>query len=315
MRVFVAGATGAMGAHLLPQLVERGHQVIATGRSTEKLERVRTRGIEAIALDLLDPEAVRAAVRRTRPDAIVHQATALAGAIDFRHFHQAFAATNHLRTRGTDALVAAAREVGVARIVAQSYAGWPYAREGGPIKTEEDPLDPHPVPAMAETLSAIRHVERVVLDAGGTALRYGGLYGARNDAQLDPVRKRRFPVIGEGSGVWSFVHLHDAAAAAVLAVEGGRTGLYNVTDDDPAPVREWLPALARILGARPPLHVPRWLGRALGGEAVLVLMTESRGASNAKIKRELGFAPRYPSWRQGFVAAYAAPAEAARRVA
>jgi nucleoside-diphosphate-sugar epimerase len=315
MRVFVAGATGAVGAHLVPLLVERGHDVIATGRSTERLTRLRARTVETLALDLLDAEAVRRAVAASRPDAIVHQASALAGVSDFRHFDRSFAATNRLRTRGTDALLAAAREVGVTRIVAQSYAGWPSAREGGPIKTEEDPLDPHPASAMRESLGAIRYLERAVLDAGGTALRYGALYGSADDAQLEVVRKRRFPVIGDGSGVWSFVHLHDAAAAAVLAVETGRAGLYNVTDDDPAPAREWLPALARIIGARPPLHLPRWLGRALGGDAAVLLMTECRGASNAKIKRELGFAPRYPSWRQGFVAAYATPTPAARQVA
>jgi nucleoside-diphosphate-sugar epimerase len=315
MRVFVAGATGAVGAHLVPLLVERGHDVIATGRSTERLTPLRARTVETLALDLLDAEAVRRAVAASRPDAIVHQATALTGVSDFRHFDRSFAATNRLRTRGTDALLAAAREVGVSRIVAQSYAGWPSAREGGPIKTEEDPLDPHPASAMRESLGAIRYLERAVLDAGGTALRYGALYGSPDDAQLEVVRKRRFPIIGDGSGVWSFVHLHDAAAAAVLALDSGRTGLYNVTDDDPAPVREWLPALARTIGARPPLHVPRWLGRALGGEAAVLMMTECRGASNAKIKRELGFAPRYPSWRQGFVAAYATPTPAARQVA
>ncbi|HET6148687.1 MAG TPA: NAD(P)-dependent oxidoreductase [Polyangia bacterium] len=315
MRVFVAGATGAVGTHLLPLLVERGHDVVAAGRSTEKLTRLRGRGIETIALDLLDAEAVRRAIIASRPAAVVHQATALAGISDFRHFDRSFAATNSLRTRGTDALLAGAREAGVSRVVAQSYAGWPYARQGGPVKTEDDPLDPHPAASMRETLSAIRYLERSVVDAGGIALRYGSLYGGRIDAQIDLVRKRRFPIIGKGTGVWSFIHLHDAATATVLAIEAAHPGVYNVTDDEPAPVRDWLPTLAQAVGAKPPLQVPRWLGRALGGEAVCVLMTESRGAANGKIKRELGWTPRFPSWRQGFVESYGSPPREVRQVA
>jgi nucleoside-diphosphate-sugar epimerase len=309
MRVFVTGATGAIGARLVPQLVERDHEVIGTSRSAEKAGRLRTLGTEAVVLDLLDRDAVREAVLAARPDAIVHQATALAGMSDLKHFDRSFAETNRLRTEGTDALLAAAGEAGVRRFVAQSFGGWPYARDGGPVKTEEDPLDPKPVPTMSKTLAAMRHLEEAVVGAGGLALRYGGFYGSPDDAQLELVRKRRFPIVGDGGGIWSFVHLEDAAAATVLALERGEPGIYNVVDDEPAPVREWLPALAAAIGAKPPRRVPRWLARLLAGEAGIALMTEIRGASNAKAKRELGWTLRYPSWRQGFRAAYG-PAEA-----
>src|SRR6266545_3131 len=274
MRVFVAGATGAIGTRLVPQLVERGHEVIGTSRSTDKAERLRAQGAEPVVVDLLDAGAVQEAVAAARPDAIVHQGTALAGMSDIKHFDRSFAMTNRLRTEGTDALLAAARETGVGRIVAQSFAGWPYAREGGPVKTEEDPLDPTPVPAMRETLTAMRQLEQTVVDAGGLALRYGGLYGSPQDVQLELVLKR------------------------------GEPGIYNIVDDEPAPVREWLPALAAAIGAKPPRRVPGWLGRLLAGEVGVVLMTEIRGASNAKAKRELGWRLRYPSWRRGFVDAY-----------
>jgi nucleoside-diphosphate-sugar epimerase len=293
-----------MGARLVPQLVERGHEVFGTSRSPDNAGRLRAQGASAVVLDLLDAGAVREAVAAARPDAIVHQATALAGVSDFKNFDGSFAQTNRLRTEGTDALLAAARETGVRRFVAQSFAGWPYAREGGPVKTEDDPLDPTPVPTMRETLAAIRHLEEAVIDAGGVALRYGGLYGSPEDAQLELVRKRRFPIVGDGGGIWSFVHLDDAAAATVLALESGARGIYNVVDDEPTPVREWLPALAAAIGAKPPRRVPRWLARLLAGEAGVVLMTEIRGASNAKAKRELGWTLRYPSWRPGFVDAY-----------
>jgi 2-alkyl-3-oxoalkanoate reductase len=304
MRVFVAGATGAIGERLVPQLVERGHKVIGTSRSQEKADRLCSQGAEPVVLDLIDPRAVREAVAAARPQAIVHQATALAGMTDFKHFDRSFARTNRLRTEGTDALIAAAREAGVRRFVAQSYAGWPYARNGGPVKTEQDPLDPTPVPTMRETLAAIRHLEQAVVDAGGVALRYGGFYGSPEDAQLELVRKRRFPIVGDGGGVWSFVHLGDAAAATVLALENGAAGIYNIVDDEPAAVREWLPALAAAIGAKPPRRIPRWLARLVAGEAGIALMTEARGASNAKAKSELGWALGYPSWRQGFPAAY-----------
>jgi len=304
MRVFVAGATGAIGARLVPQLVERGHEVIGTSRSAGKAERLRALGADPMVLDLLDPQAVREAVLAARPDAIVHQATALAGLSDFKHFDRSFAQTNLLRTAGTDALLAAGRDAAVGRFVAQSFAGWPYAREGGSVKTEEDRLDPTPVPAMHETLAAIRHLEQAVVAAGGLVLRYGGLYGSPEDAQLELVRTRRFPLMGDGGGVWSFVHLDDAAAATVLALERGAPGIYNVVDDEPAPVREWLPALAAAIGAKPPRRIPRWLARFAAGEAGVALMTEIRGASNRKAKRELGWTLRHPSWRQGFSDAY-----------
>ena len=304
MRVFVAGATGAIGARLVPRLVQQGHEVIGTSRSRDNADRLLTLGAQAAVLDLLDRAAVREAVVAARPDAIVHQATALAGASDVKHFDQTFAATNRLRTDGTDALLAAAREAGTRRFVAQSYAGWPYAPDGGPVKTEDDPLDPTPVPEMSETLAAIAHLERSVVAAGGLALRYGGFYGSPDDAQLEPVRKRQFPIVGDGDGVWSFVHLDDAAAATALALERGEPGVYNVVDDEPAPVGEWLPALAAAIGAKPPRKVPRWLARLVAGEPAVMLMTESRGASSAKAKSRLGWTLRYPSWREGFPAAY-----------
>ena len=312
MRVFVAGASGAIGTRLVPQLIDRGHEVIGTSRSPGNAERVRALGAEPIALDLLDARAVRTAVLAAEPDAIVHQATALADLRDFRHFDRSFAQTNRLRTEGTDALLAAAREAGVRRFVAQSFASTRYAREGGPVKTEDDPLDPTPVPAMRETDAAMRYLDQAVTDAGGIALRYGGFYGAANDGLLEPVRKRQFPIVGDGGGVSSFIHLDDAAAATVLALEHDGAGIYNIVDDEPAPVREWLPVLADVLGAKPPRRVPRWLARLFAGEAAVMMGTEARGASNAKAKRELGWTPRYPSWREGFVAAYApsAPAEA-----
>jgi nucleoside-diphosphate-sugar epimerase len=310
MRVFVVGATGAVGARLVPQLLERGHDVIGSSRSTARAESMRNLGAEPVVLDLLDRAAVRAAIGEIRPEAIVHEATALTGASDIRHFDRSFAQTNRLRTEGADALLEAARETGVRRFVAQSFAGWPYAREGGPVKTEDDPLDPNPVPGMRKTLAAIRHLEHVVPAAGGLVLRYGGLYGSPDDAQLELARKRRFPIVGDGSGVWSFTHLDDAAAATVLALERGEPGIYNVVDDDPAPVREWLPALASAIGAKPPRRVPRWLARLLAGEVGVAIMTEVRGASNEKAKRALGWAPRYPTWREGFRVAYAEVAEA-----
>jgi nucleoside-diphosphate-sugar epimerase len=306
MRVLVVGATGAVGSRLVPMLAQQGHHVVGTSRTPQKAARLRSLGAEPATLDALDPQAVRETVLATRPDAIVHQATALAGMSDVKHFDQGFAETNRLRTEGTDALLAAARDAEVGRFVAQSFAGWPYAREGGPVKTEEDPLDPDPVPAMSETLAAIRHLEERVVNAGGLALRYGALYGSPEDSLVELVRKRRFPLVGDGGGISSFVHLDDAASANVLALERGEPGVYNIVDDDPAPVSEWLPELAEAAGAKPPRHVPRWLAQVLAGEPGVVLMTETRGASNAKAKRELGWTLRFPSWREGFRAAYAA---------
>jgi 2-alkyl-3-oxoalkanoate reductase len=304
MRVFVAGATGAIGTRLVPQLIEHGHEVIGTYRSPGNAERVRALGAQPVALDLLDPRAVRQAVLEASPEAIVHQATALAGVRFGRSLDRSFGPTNRLRTEGTDALLAAAREAGVRRFVAQSFASYRYAREGGPVKTEDDPLDPDP-PAMArETNVAMRHLDEAVTDAGGIALRYGGFYGAANDGLVRPVRKRQFPVIGEGGGISSFVHLDDAAAATVLALDHDGAGLYNIVDDEPAPMSEWLPALAAALGAKPPRHVPLRLARLIAGKGMVMMASGSRGASNAKAKRELGWTLRYPSWRQGFAAAY-----------
>ena len=305
MRVFVAGASGAIGRRLVPQLIDRGHEVIGTSRSPGGAERVRALGAQSMVLDLLDTPAVRQAVLDAEPDAIVHQATALAGLRDFKHFDRGFALTNRLRTSGTDALLAAAAEAGVQRFVAQSFASVRYARVGGPVKTEDDPLDPTPVPAMRQTDAAMRYLDEAVIGAGGIALRYGGFYGAPNDGMIEPVRKRQFPIVGDGGGISSFIHLDDAAAATVLALDHDGAGIYNIVDDEPAPVREWLPVLANVLGAKPPRRFPRWLARLFAGEALVMMATESRGASNAKAKRELGWALRYPSWRQGFVAAYA----------
>ena len=243
-----------------------------------------------------------------RPDAIVHQATALANAGFSRHLDKTFAETNRLRTDGTDALLAAARAAEVPRFVAQSFASMRYAREGGPVKSEDDPLDPAPVAGTEETNAAMRYLDEAVTEAGGVALRYGGFYGASNDGMIEPIRKRQFPIVGDGGGVTSFIHLDDAAAATVLALEQGVAGVYNIVDDEPAPVREWLPVLADALGAKPPRHFPRWLAKLFAGEAMVMLGTEARGASNEKAKRELGWQLRYPSWRQGFAAAYAAAA-------
>jgi 2-alkyl-3-oxoalkanoate reductase len=310
MRVFVAGASGAIGARLVPQLIERGHEVIGTSRSPGNSERVQTLGAEPITLDLLDPRAVREAVLETKPDAIVHQATALADVQFSKNLDRTFAQTNRLRREGTDALLAAARAAGVDRFVAQSFANFRYAREGGPVKTEDDPLDAVPVPTMRETSEAMTYLDRAVTDAGGIALRYGSFYGAPNDGLLEPVRKRQFPIVGNGGGVSSFIHLDDAAAATVLALAHDGPAIYNIVDDEPASVREWLPVLAGALGAKPPRHFPVWLARLFAGQAGVMLGTEARGASNAKAKRELGWTPRYPSWRQGFAQAYSKPAAA-----
>jgi 2-alkyl-3-oxoalkanoate reductase len=307
MRVFLVGASGAIGTRLVPQLIDRGHEVIGTFRSAGNAERVRALGAKPVALDLLDASAVREAVLDAAPDAIVHQATALAGVRFGRSLDRTFGPTNRLRTEGTDALLTAAREAGVHRFVAQSFASYRYAREGGPVKTENDPLDPSP-PAMArETNAAMRHLDQVVTDAGGIALRYGGFYGAADDGLVKPVRKRYLPIIGEGGGISSFIHLDDAAAATVLALEHDLTGLYNIVDDEPAPMREWLPVLATVLGAKPPRRVPEWLAGVIAGKGTVMMSVGSRGAGNAKAKRELGWTLRYPSWRDGFAAAYGQP--------
>ena len=306
MRVLVVGASGAIGTRLVPQLIERGHEVIGTHRSPGNAAAVHALGADPVELDLLDAPAVRRAVLEHESEAIVHQATALADVRDFKHFDRSFAPTNRLRTEGTDALLGAARAAGVRRFVAQSYASARYERAGGPVKTESDPLDPAPLPAMRASYAAMRHVDEAVTAAGGIALRYGGFYGAANDGLLEAVRKRRFPIVGDGGGITSFIHLDDAAAATVLALEQGEAGeIYNVVDDEPAPAREWLPVLARVLGAKPPRRVPAWLARLVAGEAAVMMATESRGADNGKARRELGWTLRHPTWREGFAAAYA----------
>lgn len=310
MKVFVTGASGALGQRLLPRLVEEGHEVVGMVRSEAKAGLVAELGARPALADALDPDAVAAAVAAAEPEAIVHQATALAGKLDLRHFDRSFALTNRLRTEGTDHLLAAARAVGARRFIAQSFAGWPYAREGGPVKDESAPLDPDPPAPFRTTLAAIRHLEQAVTGAEwieGLALRYGGFYGPGTSLALDPdgehveaVRKRQFPVVGNGAGVWSFLHIDDAAAATALALSHGAPGAYNVVDDEPAPVKEWLPALAEALDAPPPRHLPRWLGRLAAGEAAAVMMTEVRGARNDRAKWELGWEPRFASWREGF---------------
>ena len=310
MRVFVAGATGAIGKQLVPNLIAAGHEVHGMTRSESKQAMLQELGAVPVVADALDPDQVAEAVGRARPDVIVHQLTAIGELLDMRHFDRAFALTNRLRTEGTDHLLSAGQAVGVRRFVAQSYFG-AYARTGGPVKSEEDPFDPSPAREMRETLAAIRHLETAVLDADwteGIVLRYGGFYGpgtslARGAQQVELVRRRKFPVVGDGGGVWSFIHVGDAAEATAAAVERGSRGVYNIVDDDPAPVAEWLPALAQELGAKKPMRVPRFIGRLFAGEAGVVMMTELRGASNAKAKRELGWSPAHPSWRQGFAAA------------
>jgi nucleoside-diphosphate-sugar epimerase len=319
MRIFLAGATGVVGARLLPLLIEHGHEVTATTRTPAKLAALHEAGAEGVVVDVLNGDAVMAAVREARPDVIVHQATALNGMTgNPRKFGEEFAVTNRLRTEGTRHLLAAARAVGARRLVAQSFAGWPSARQGGPVKTEDDPLDPDPPAAMRATLDAIRELETTVAGADGiegVVLRYGGFYGPGTSISADGthselIRKRRFPIVGDGAGVWSLIHIDDVAGATLAAIERAPAGIYNVVDDEPAPVSEWLPELAQALGAPPPRRIPKWLGRVVGGEQAVSIMTTIRGASNAKFKRELGWEPAYPSWRQGFRALGAAPSAA-----
>jgi nucleoside-diphosphate-sugar epimerase len=303
MRVFVTGATGALGRHLVPGLVAAGHKVTATTRTPGKTVQLRAAGAEPVVVDGLDREAVIAAVRDAAPEVIVHQMTALADMRSLRRLDREFAATNELRTRGTDNLLAAAAEAGTRRVIAQSYTGWPNERSGSAVKTEDDPLDPSPVPSSARTLAAIEHVEKTVplVAPEGVVLRYGSFYGpGASGILLDTVRKRLMPVIGGGTGIWSFTEITDAAAATVAAINRGAPGVYNVVDSDPAPVAEWLPYLARVAGAKPPFGVPAWLGRLLAGEFVVAYMTSARGSSNEKARKELGWEPQYASWREGF---------------
>jgi 2-alkyl-3-oxoalkanoate reductase len=303
MRVFVAGAAGAIGQRLVPQLVTRGHEVVATTRSPEKIERLRALGAEPATMDGLNASEVGEAVARARPDVVVHQMTALAQMSDLRHFDRGFALTNELRTKGTDYLLTAAQAAGARRFIAQSYTGWPNIRQGGAVKTEDDPLDPHPPAQQSQSLAAIRYVEQAVLEAPltGIVLRYGSFYGPGASEQMfELVRKRKLPIIGSGGGIWSWIHVDDAAAATVAAVESGADGVYNIVDDEPAPLADWLPYLAEVIGAKPPRRLPVWLARLAAGEVVVSIMTSIRGSSNAKAKRELGWQPTWSTWRDGF---------------
>ncbi|MGH3240921.1 MAG: NAD-dependent epimerase/dehydratase family protein [Spirillospora sp.] len=305
MRVFVAGGTGVLGRRLVPQLVARGHQVTATTTSEAKLAALADLGADGVVMDGLDAASVGEAVAKARPEAIVHQMTAIsmthAGKPDIKHPDRWFAKTNRLRAEGTDHLMAAAEAIGVSHVVAQGYASWNGIREGGWVKTEEDPLDLLEGTAANVGLKALRHVEDVVLKAGGAVLRYGAFYGpGAIDDQVTLLRKRQYPLVGRGTGYSSWIHLDDAASATVLAVEQRVRGVFNIVDDEPAPEAEWLPHLAACAGAKRPLRIPVWLARILAGEQAVVMMTEGRGFSNAKAKRELGWELRHPSWREGF---------------
>jgi len=308
MRIFVAGATGVIGKRLVPLLRANGHEVVGTTRSPGKVDDLRALGAEPRVLDVLDAVAVGKALSEARPDVVVHQATALSDLGSLRNLDEAFADTNRLRTEGTDNLLAAAQAAGAEKFVAQSFAGWPYAKEGSLVKDEEAPLDPSPPANAEQSMAAIRHLEKAVAGAealAGIVLRYGGFYGPgtslfEGGEHVAAIRKRAFPLVGSSAGMWSFVHIDDAAAATLAAIERGGRGIYNVVDDEPAPASEWLPYLAERLGAKQPRHVPEWLGRLVAGEQVVSMMTEARGASNAKAKRELGWTLVHPTWREGF---------------
>jgi nucleoside-diphosphate-sugar epimerase len=308
MKILNAGATGVIGRQLVPKLIANGHEVAGTTRTPTKEAELRQAGATPFVVDILDPESVASAVARYEPDVIIHEATALSS-VNMRNFERAFAVTNRLRTEGVDNLLAAGRAIGVKRFVAQSFAGWPFARSGPLVKTETDPLDPEPIAPMRTTLAAIRHLEAAVIGADwtqGIVLRYGGLYGPGTSLSLEGgemtemIRRRFFPIIGNGEGMSSFLHVADAADATVAAVERGSRGIYQIVDDEPAPAREWLPAIAAAIGAPPPRRIPRWLGRLLAGEAVVTISTETRGATNELAKRVLGWKPRHPSWREAW---------------
>lgn len=308
MRIFVAGATGAVGRELIPALVSAGHSVVGSTRTAAKFNLIERMGAEPVVADGLDAISMRTAIMSAKPDVIVDQMTDLAAVTDLRHFDRAFARTNELRTRGTDILLPAAREVGAKRLIAQSFCGWTFSRDGGALKNETDELDPDPPAELRRTLEAIRYLERTVTASSepeGIVLRYGSFYGPDtgmlSSAMIDQLRRRRVPLIGDGGGWWSFIHTEDAASATVAAIDKGRPGsIYNVVDDQPAQVRDWLPALAELLDAKPPIHLPAWLGRLLAGEHMVLMMTQVRGGSNAKAKRELAWQPAYPIWRDGF---------------
>ena len=297
-----------MGKRLVQQVIAGGYEIVAMTRSAEKARGLREVGAEAVIADALDRPTVMQAVMRAEPEVVIHQLTSLAGAKSFKNFDKEFALTNRLRTEGTDYLLAAARAAGVRRFIAQSYGNWNYARTGSALKTEDDPFDSTPPPNQTQSLKAIRYLEQAVLGAEGVdgiALRYGNFYGPGTGLALDgdivgQVRKRRLPLVGDGGGVWSFIHIDDAATAAINASERGAPGVYNIVDDQPVTVATWLPALAKAIGAKPPRHVPVWVGRLAAGEVGVSMMTQIRGTSNAKAKRELAFAPRYPTYREGF---------------
>jgi nucleoside-diphosphate-sugar epimerase len=308
MKIFVAGATGAVGRPLVSALILAGHSVVGLTRNPANAEAIKQMGAEPVVADGLDARVIRAAVALAEPEIIIHEMTDLKAATDLRHFDRSFANSNQLRTRGTDLLVAAAREAGVKRFIAQSYCGWPYARVGGSVKTETDELDPEPPQELRRTLEAIQYLERTVSRLSkpeGVVLRYGAFYGPDTGmldrSMIEQIRHRRVPLIGDGAGWWSFLHTDDAASATVAAIESGKTGnVYNIVDDEPAQVRDWLPALARMLGAKPPFHVPAWIGRLLAGDHIVAMMTQGRAGSNAKAKKDLGWRPAHPSWREGF---------------
>ena len=303
MRIFVAGATGVIGQFLVPGLVSAGHEVTGSTRSALKANQLKAQGATPVIVDGLDRETVLKTVTAAQPEVIIHQMTALTSMRSLRNLDQTFAVTNELRSSGTDYLLEAAREAGTRRFIVQSFTGWNNIRSGTKVKTEDDPLDAHPLAGTARSLAALKHLEEAVPQAvpEGLVLRYGLLYGhGASDLMLEAVRKRQLPVVGGGTGIWSWTEVTDAAAATVVAVTRGAPGLYNVVDDEPATVTEWVPYLASCLGAKPPMRAPAWLGRLLGGELVAVWMTQGRGASNEKAKRELGWTPNYPSWRDGF---------------
>ena len=306
MRVFVAGTSGAVGSRLLPLLVSAGHAVVGLTRTSAKADAIRRGGGEAAVADAFNRAAIVEAVVVAKPDVIVHEMTSSA-ANDLRRFDRSFSVTNRLRTEGLQNLLAAAKQAGTPRIVVQSFCGWPYARIGGQVKSEEDPLDPEPPRELRRTLEAIRYLESAVTgspDIEGVVLRYGAFYGPGtgllDGLTIDQLRRRRVPLIGDANGWWSLLHIDDAAAATATAVERGAPGIYNIVDDEPAPVREWLPAVAAMLGARPPRHIPKWLARIAAGEHIVAMMTEARAGSNAKAKRDLSWQPVHSSWREGF---------------
>jgi nucleoside-diphosphate-sugar epimerase len=307
MRVFVAGASGAVGSRLLPLLLSAGHSVVGLTRTSAKADAIRRAGAEPTIADALNRAAIVEAVAVVKPDVIVHEMTSLSAANDLRRFDRSFGFTNRLRTEGLQNLLAAAKQTGTPRILAQSFCGWPYARRGGPVKSEDDPLDPQPPRELRRTLQAIRYLESAVTgspDFEGVVLRYGAFYGPGtgllDGPMIDQLRRRRVPLIGDGNGWWSFLHIEDAAAATAIVVERGAPGIYNIVDDEPAPVREWLPALAAMLGARPLRHIPKWVARIAAGKHIVTMMTEARAGSNAKAKRELSWQPAHASWRRGF---------------